>query len=274
MAAWRLLVFEGPEDHRGPACPGAPFPGPFNMGVDEALLASAIASGVPSLRFYTWDGPWLSLGYAQPFDTPRRQGLEAAGVGVVRRVTGGRAVLHGADLTYSVAAPEGVLPDGVRESYGWIADALLAALADLGVAATRSAPGARAPGPGVFDCFAEPAADEICLDGRKLSGSAQRRAGGGFLQHGSIRLRPDPTEAVVAVAGPDRALGGTSLAEAGHPVTPGRLAEACAAAFAQQLGVRLEPGRLTPEELRRARERGLEPARGSHLRDAFAGGFR
>lgn len=269
MPAWRLLALA---EGGAPAVPGRS--GPFNMGVDEALFESAIASGTPCLRFYIWDGPWLSLGYAQPFDAARRRMLEAGGVGFVRRVTGGRAVLHGADLTYSVAAPEGVLPDGVRESYGWIADTLLAALAGLGVEAQRSDPEARAPGSGTFDCFAEPAADEICLAGRKLSGSAQRRAGGGFLQHGSIRLRPDPPEAVAAVAGPRRGLGGTSLEEAGHPISGARLAEACVAAFEQRLGIRLEPGRLTPEELRRARERGLEPRRASHLRDAFADGFR
>ena len=70
------------------------------MGVDEALLASAVRAGTTSLRLYGWAGPWLSLGYAQPLEPEHARQLEAAGVGWVRRVTGGRAVLHGADLTY------------------------------------------------------------------------------------------------------------------------------------------------------------------------------
>jgi len=78
--------------------------GPWNMGVDEALLETAIAEGRPALRLYRWEGPWLSLGYGQTFDAAQREACAAAGVGVVRRVTGGRAVLHGGDLTYAVAA--------------------------------------------------------------------------------------------------------------------------------------------------------------------------
>ena len=110
-------------------------PGPFNMGVDEALLASAIRDGTPSLRFYAWQGSWLSLGYAQVLDAAQASRLRAAGVGWVRRVTGGRAVLHGSDLTYSMAAREDALPSGVRASYTVVADALLGALRSLGVSA-------------------------------------------------------------------------------------------------------------------------------------------
>jgi lipoate-protein ligase A len=261
---WRLLAL----CESGSEAGGGDLPGPLNMGLDEVLLRGAVATGVPCLRFYTWDGPWLSVGYAQPFDASRLPALAAAGVGFVRRVTGGKAVLHGSDLTYSVAAPNGVLPDGVRESYEAIADALLAALGSLGVAATRSGEGARAPGPGVFDCFEAPAADEICLAGRKLSGSAQRRVGGGFLQHGSIRLRPDPPSAVAAVVPSGRGLGGTSLEEAGRPVSAAILAEACRAAFEDRFGARFEPDRISPPELREARRRGPHPRPGSHLWDA------
>ena len=90
--AWRLI-----ED--GPGSGG------WNMGVDEALLASAVA-GRATLRLYSWDGPWLSLGYGQPSRGDLRSACLEAGVGMVRRVTGGRAVLHGSDLTYAIAAPE------------------------------------------------------------------------------------------------------------------------------------------------------------------------
>ena len=108
---WRLLALEAGMQAPGRGGPAGPSSssGPFNMGLDEALLRTAVGTGVPCLRFYTWEGPWLSLGYAQPLEAERRAALAGAGVGFVRRVTGGKAVLHGADLTYSVAAPDGVL---------------------------------------------------------------------------------------------------------------------------------------------------------------------
>lgn len=244
-APWRLIV-------DGDA------PGTFNMGVDEALLATALEEGTPTLRFYTWQGAWLSLGYAQPLNLQHVQRLEEAGVGWVRRATGGRAVLHGADLTYAIAAPEEVLPAGVRASYGVVADALLEALHELGVPATRTHPGPQGPsGPG-FDCFETPAADEICLGGKKLSGSAQRRVGGAFLQHGSIRLGPDPAQAVVAVAPGPGGLAGTSLAEEGIPLSREVLEQACMRAISQRLGAALEPSSLSLREQSHARERGPE----------------
>jgi lipoate-protein ligase A len=238
------------------------------MGVDEALFATARATGIPSLRFYGWTGPWLSLGYAQTLADDHLARLAEAGVGCVRRVTGGRAVLHGADLTYAIAAPEGVLPPGVRASYGVVADALLGALARLGVTATRSHASAPAAGKAVFDCFAQPAADEICLGERKLSGSAQRRVGGALLQHGSIRLSADP-ERVARAATPDgRGLGGTSLAESGHPVSRAALERACLAAFADALGAHFELAELEPGEVARVLRRGLEPDEEARLPDA------
>jgi lipoate-protein ligase A len=176
----------------------------------------------------------------------------------VRRTTGGRAVLHGADLTYAVAAPEAWLPDGLAPTYAWLADALEAALRSLGVAVDR-APAARggAPGPGSFDCFAAPAGHELCAAGRKLVGSAQRRSSGGILQHGSIRLTPDPeaTRRATGLAGE----GATSLAELGAVCDPERVGAALAEAFAARLGTPLEPGRLDPEERRRASLRGESP---------------
>jgi lipoate-protein ligase A len=238
------------------------------MGADEALLSTAIRDGIASLRFYSWDGPWLSLGYAQAFAAEQLPQLARAGVGVVRRVTGGRAVLHGADLTYSLAAPEGLLPDGVRASYGVVADGLLAALAELGVVADRSDPAARAPDARVFDCFARPAADEICLGGRKLSGSAQRRVAGALLQHGSIRLAPDPLSAVAAVAPNPAGLGGTSLAEEGCPLSRDALEEACIEALERTLGARFERSNLSSEERAQARSRGPEPRLASSLESA------
>jgi len=242
--AWRLLI-------------DAAAPGPWNMGVDEALLASAVAEGTPTLRFYTWDGFWLSLGYGQPLSAERLAACQAVGVGVVRRVTGGRAVLHGGDLTYAVSAPEAALQAGLRGTYEQISRALQAGLGRVGVAAVgalRPEEPAREP---AFDCFSEVAGDELCVDGRKLVGSAQRRTRGGVLQHGSIRVRPEPAP-VRDAAGLATGLS-TSVEELGFRGTTDDLVTACAVAFAEALDADLERLPLAEGEIQSARKRSEEP---------------
>jgi lipoate-protein ligase A len=239
------------------------------MGVDEALLRSAAAGGSPALRFYTWRGPWLSLGYPQPDDPAREAACAGAGVGIVRRCTGGRAVLHGGDLTWALAAPARALPPGVRASARLLAEALAAGLRALGVAVERAGAGPAAAPPGAFDCFARPAPEELCAGGRKLAGSAQRRAGGGVLQHGSLRLEPDPPAARQASG-----LGGagaTSLRELGLEIGAEALRESLARAFERTLGIRLEPGELAPEERRLALARGRNPLLNQLLPRSAAG---
>lgn len=243
MDRWRLL-------HHGAAT------GPWNMAVDEALLASAAEDGVASLRLYTWDGPWLSLGYGQELTPARRAACAAAGVGVVRRPSGGRAVLHGADLTYTIAAPAHALPAGLEASYALVVGALIRALAKLGIEARRGRP---RPGSGRdFDCFANPAADGVWVGEKKLAGSAQCRRRGGVLQHGSIRLAPD-SETVARGAGlwPPRA---TSLAELGIADAairlPGLLVEALTATLNSSSTI----GGLTPREIDSARSAEADPA--------------
>jgi len=256
LSRWRLIVH------------GASH-GAWNMGVDEALLASAVRTGRPTLRFYRWQGPWLSLGYGQVLDRARVAACARAGVGVVRRVTGGRAVLHGRDLTYALAAPEDQLPAGLMASYAWVAEILIGALAALGVEAVASGTVRRREafqhrfqretGLAVsrcaqsrFDCFARPAGREICVAGKKLAGSAQRRTQGGILQHGSIRLGPDPLDARRASS--LEGSGAVSLAELGANPDPGVLRAACLAAFEPALGG-LELAELSAGERAAADER-------------------
>jgi len=226
MSRWRLI--SDAKSH-----------GAWNMGIDEALMASAVSLGRPALRFYRWKGPWLSLGYAQSVDPQRLEACRRVGVGWVRRVTGGRAVLHGEDLTYAIAARSTDLPKGLTASYELVAGALLEALRGFGLQATASGRNAgRSGGRSAFDCFAGPARREICVDGRKLAGSAQRRAAGGVLQHGSIRLRSDAASAQEAssLTGP----GATSLAELGADLDPDLVEQACVEAFAKALGAEFE----------------------------------
>lgn len=173
---WRLYVTE-------------PLDGPDNMALDEALLVRARDADECVLRVYAWATPTLSLGRHQ-----RAAGVfdpAARGVSIVRRLTGGRAVLHHREVTYSVTAPA-ARGDTLRASYAAINGILLDALQRLGVrAALAQATATRLAPPGSAPCFELPAVGEIVLGARKLVGSAQLRDGGAFLQHGSILIDDD-----------------------------------------------------------------------------------
>ncbi len=160
------------------------------MALDEALLARARNSDECVLRVYAWATPTLSLGRHQRavgvFDH-----VAAGRVSIVRRLTGGRAVLHHREVTYSVTAPA-TRGDTLRASYSSINSILLDALQRLGVRAVLAqATARRLPPPGSAPCFELPAPGEIVLGARKLVGSAQLRDGGAFLQHGSILIDDD-----------------------------------------------------------------------------------
>jgi lipoate-protein ligase A len=159
------------------------------MGRDVALLDRARKTREAVFSIYEWMRPTLSLGRNQiARDQYDRDVIRSAGVDVVRRPTGGRALLHYHEVTYSVTAPVG--STSLRESYEGINRILLNGLARLGVDASVATGGAmEAPGP--VPCFSDPAAGELVVNGRKLVGSAQLRDGGAFLQHGSILIEDD-----------------------------------------------------------------------------------
>lgn len=161
-------------------------PGAWNMALDEALL-ECLASGAsgPALRFYGWSPPALSLGYSQSAEDVDFEACERLGVDVVRRPTGGRAVLHVAELTYSITAPAG--SESVAASYCRISRAIGRAIARLGVSASVEPGTSKARS---ADCFAVSTAADLVVDGRKIVGSAQVRRRGFLLQHGSIKLEP------------------------------------------------------------------------------------
>lgn len=172
---WRVLL--------SPADDGA-----RNMAVDHALLDRAARTGETVFRIYGWARPTLSLGM---HERARLDPAVAAarGIDVVRRPTGGRALLHHREVTYSVTAP--VREISLRESYEAINAILLAALQRLGVPARLAERRGRPLAPDGAACFAEPNVGELVVDGRKLAGSAQRRDEHAFLQHGSILLGDD-----------------------------------------------------------------------------------
>ena len=162
--------------------------GATNMATDHALLVRAATSGEAVLRIYAWAHPTLSFGMHER-SRVRPEALAAHGVDVVRRPTGGRALLHHREVTYSITAPAAGV--GLGESYRAINAVLLAALAKLGVHATEAERRTRATAPDGAACFAEPNVGELVVDGRKLVGSAQRRDQEALLQHGSILLADD-----------------------------------------------------------------------------------
>lgn len=246
MRAWRLLITE-------------PLDGARNMALDEALLLARLRGiAPPTLRFFSWLPPAVSLGYGQRLDA--RVNVEACrrlGVGLVRRPTGGSAIYHDTrerEATYSVVA--GVADfEGAGDllgTYRWIGTALTAGLRALG-ASVELVPvlkdrGLSAP---AF-CFARTGSYEIEVGGRKLVGSAQRRQGDAFLQHGSVLLGADlerirqlfPRET-------DPLAWMTTLElELGRRPTFEETVTALAAGFSEAWGLALAPGELLPEERR------------------------
>ena len=257
MDTWRLLL------HTTSAR------GVWNMAVDEAILESTSGGeSLPTLRLYAWDPPCLSLGYAQPLTDVDLLRLRTRGWDLVRRPTGGRAVLHTDELTYSVIGPlhQPRLAGGVLDSYRRLAQALVAALRILGLPAdievdTPAGTG-RNPNP---VCFEVPSTYEITVHGKKLLGSAQSRKKDGVLQHGSLPLTGDLSRILQALSYPDEAgraraasrlLEHASTVEAllGNLVTWDEAAHSFIKSFREVLDLDLQLGELTPRESSRAAE--------------------
>jgi lipoate-protein ligase A len=256
MNIWRLLIT-------------SPNRGAWNMAVDEAILES-VGSGasLPTLRLYAWEPACLSIGYAQPLtdvDIPR---LQARRWDLVRRLTGGRAVLHSEEITYSVIAPidEPHVAGSVLESYNHLAEALVETLRLINIPVEvqeNAGAGNRNPNP---VCFEVPSSSEITSGGRKLIGSAQARRKEGILQHGSLPLSGDLARILQVLVFPDeeaRSRETFNLLEKAttvetvlrHKVSWDEAAQAYTTAFQSVLGLDLQQGELSL----------LEEARAAHL---------
>jgi lipoate-protein ligase A len=215
------------------------------MAADLACLDEVVAGGPPVLRLYTWQPPALSLGRFQPETDVDREACAARGVEVVRRPTGGRALLHGADLTYAVALRRPPGPTGhVDALYRRLAGGLIAGLARLGVTATVGTD-AGAAGPA---CFAAAQGADLRVGERKVCGSAQVQRGPVVLQHGSVLLDRLPFDELDLLARPPGRSDGdaarahrtlrarsVTLTELGVVATPGAVASALTAGFAGTL---------------------------------------
>jgi lipoate-protein ligase A len=255
MNSWRLIITP-------------PARGAWNMALDESILEHiGRGESISTLRLYAWTPACLSLGHAQPFTDVDFSRLKEHSWEVVRRITGGRAILHTDELTYSIIAPsnEPSVEGSVLESYNRIAQVLLAAVQSLEVpveAKEGKANIAETPNP---ICFEVPSTYEITVDGKKLIGSAQARKKNGVLQHGSLPLTGDLTRICQALvfenvsareSASKRLLERATTVESalGREVSWDAASQAFIHAFEAQLGINFEHGELSKSESKRTEE--------------------
>ena len=179
--------------HDGRLLLDGPASGVWNMAVDEALLLSATKNRMATLRFYSWNKPTLSLGYFQPH-RDRRLHTASLQCPLVRRSSGGGAIVHDRELTYSLTLPvDGGSASETRQLYTTIHQSLADALAELGLTCNLCCLCDRHdPDKQPFLCFQRRSSGDLLWQGAKIAGSAQRRHKGAILQHGSVLLDTSP----------------------------------------------------------------------------------
>ena len=245
---WRIIV-DGADD------------GAHNMAVDEAILEAYERDDLPTgptLRLYGWAPATISLGRSQRESGSHDRSLALReGIGLVRRPSGGTAVLHEFERTYAVIGRLKRPPfaGGVTDAYRAIADALTRGLRRLGVPASAAEPPRRSRGSAGSVCFERVGAWEIEAGGRKLVGSAQVRRRTAVLQHGSIPIRLDPARLSTVLGRPvDESSFIDLVRAAGRAVDVAALDAACIGGFEEAFGAKLLPGALGEREALRAAE--------------------
>ena len=239
---WRLIY--------SPALPAA-----WNMAIDEAmLLAHEAGLTIPTLRLYRWSPPAISLGLLQRIETINEFACRQLGFDIVRRPSGGGAVLHQHEVTYAIVVDGRICPEGssVMATYRWLAQGLIAGLKRLGVEASLSKQTVPSQQKFVSFCFARLSDADLTVAGLKIGGSAQTRRRQFLLQHGSIPLRLEPKviEQIFGWFGKGEF---TCLEEIlGREVTPDEFAEALVWSLSEALGVSFTVSGLTPTELQLA----------------------
>ncbi|AYB38908.1 lipoate--protein ligase family protein [Brevibacillus laterosporus] len=261
MEKWRYLVTP-------------PMSPEMNMAIDEAILTLHSQGKVPpTVRFYTWNPATLSIGYFQKMEKEIKiDEVKRLGLGLVRRPTGGRAVLHDAELTYSVIVSEDhpQMPKSVTEAYKVISMGLLHGFQKLGLQAemvslASEEEKAKYNSPGSSACFDSPSWYELVVEGKKVAGSAQTRQKGVILQHGSILLDMDvdllfslltfPSERVKERMIKSFKQKAVTINEvSSKPISLEEAIEAFYQGFAEGLGIELVPMELTDEEQQLANE--------------------
>ncbi|MFJ7646529.1 biotin/lipoate A/B protein ligase family protein [Lysinibacillus sp. NPDC097279] len=254
----------------------------FNMALDEALLDWHSEGLIPPvIRFYEWEPATLSIGYFQQAKRDiNLDALREQGIGFVRRPTGGRAVLHEHELTYSVIVTESYpnMPESVTEAYRVLSEGILEGFHNLGMDAYFSVPDteekkADLKQPKSAVCFDAPSWYELVVEGKKIAGSAQTRQKGVILQHGAILLDLDE-EKLLSVFNfsseeakermrkklPEKAVAINSLVQ--KPVSIEQCVTAFRDGFAKSLQIELKPFTLSEEQLNYVRD--LEEKKYAH----------
>lgn len=181
MKVWQLLIDE------------VPLSGTLNMAVDDYLFYSLRDTPHSCLRFYQWKKPTVSLGYSQNINKVVDMNFcQKNGIDIVRRITGGKLVLHHREVTYSLCSSDSeAFTATLSESYRLISRALMRGLEKMGLEPYLACTSPSFYTRGNLPCFSYPARDEVEVEGKKIVGSAQKRAGTRFIQHGSIPLEGD-----------------------------------------------------------------------------------
>jgi lipoate-protein ligase A len=237
---WRLILDESAS-------------GAWNMATDEALLLSQSPGDAPVLRFYDWNPPCISIGRFQRVRNDH-SALAIPHSTFVRRPTGGRAIWHQHEITYSVVLREELLPRETRSvlgSYQWLSRALIQGLQTLGVESQLATSDERLPrGEKPVNCFASSARSDFMVQGRKLIGAAQCRKNGAILQHGSLLLKVDANAWERAVGGSMAAT--ISLEELGITASRPSIIAALRQGVQQALDAQLQESQVSEIEKERA----------------------
>lgn len=249
---WRLILDESAS-------------GAWNMATDEALLLAQSPGDAPVLRFYDWNPPCISIGRFQRVQNARvpsgqdgmrteHSALAIPHSAFVRRPTGGRAIWHQHEITYSVVLREELLPRETRTvlgSYQWLSRALIQGLQTLGVESQLATSDERLPrNEKPVNCFASSARSDFLVQGRKLIGAAQCRKNGAILQHGSLLLKVDADAWEQAVGGSMAAT--ISLEELGITASRPSIIAALCEGVQQALDAQLQESQVSEIEKERA----------------------
>jgi len=231
-----------------------PLEGSFNMAVDEYLLHSVERDSLTYLRFYQWEKPTISLGYSQEINKVVNLNycLEND-IDIVRRMTGGKLVLHDKEITYSVCSSDSkAFPPSLSDSYKKISQALILGLGKMGIDSYLASDAPATYVKGNMPCFSYPARNEIEVDGKKIVGSAQKRLGSQFIQHGSIPIEDNEEilELVSSQQGEEGKVHMASLSKVlGRKVSFEWAVERLKEGFSEYFGINLLPETFNAKEM-------------------------
>ena len=205
-----------------------------NMAIDEAIFAGREKLGLPTtLRFYNWRPAAVSIGYFQRMVDPSLQEYKRQKLTIVRRFTGGGAILHKNEITYSLACPtnESIAFSNIEKTQQLVHQAIILALQSLRKNVRLERKRIKRPTP--YFCFVNPSKDDVVEEGQKIVGSAQRRRNGTFFQHGSIRISPESREEKKNI---------------------GKIIDSLVLGFEKRFGIRLILNQLSKEEVNLSRQ--------------------